>query len=1735
MTDGSKNTTADLLEHCVAIDLELGRDEHIRDIGAVLGCTGLTFRRSGHSAAALDALDSFSESAKLLLGHNVAEFDRQHLAAERPTLRLLHLPVIDTLWLNPLAFPRNPYHHLVKHYKDGALLRDHRNNPVEDARLALELFRQQWQALIETGARDPDRLAAWHWLTTVDDRISGMSQVFAAMRGHGRPSRAHAFEALAHCLAGQCCRNAQRQALDEAETDGWPLAYVLAWLSVATTGNSVMPPWVRHRIPAAASLLHRLRNVGCTDDSCTWCREHHDATRALKHWFNLPAFRPEPKEETTGHPLQQAIVEAAMGGRHVLGILPTGTGKSICYQIPALSRFENTGALTVVVSPLVALMADQVAGLKKHGIESSAAINGLLSPVERKQVLDGVRLGEIGILIVSPEQLRNPGLCRTLAQREIGGWVLDEAHCLSKWGQDFRPDYRYVARFIRKSAGEYPIPPVLCLTATAKPSVVEDIVAHFRNELRIDLAVFNGGARRDNLELLVHRTHPDRKFADVFALIEQELPPDRKGGTIVYCATRKGVEEMAAFLRDKGLAAAHFHSKLPPETKKNVQAKFIDGELRVIAATNAFGMGIDKPDVRLVVHADIPGSLENYLQEAGRAGRDREAARCVLLYTDDDVERQFGMSARSRLAPKEIRAILKSLRNLDGRRRKSQQFGETLVATTGEILMEDEDGEFQRDTATDDTRVKTAVSWLEDAQLLEREENQIQVFPSSLRISSVEEAREKLERSPLPPEYRKQLLAIAEALVNADPDQGISTDELIGLSGLSAAKLHKAFADLEALGIARNDTALTVFVHVGVQGSSHQRLEASIAMETNLLRELRDLAPDFGKGDSSSLQLRLACQRLRDRARECAKERTNAGEQDREPPDVLPDTVRRLLKGIADDGRDEDSETGSLTVSRIDGENVRVTLNREWEPLEIGARLRRQAGRCLLEHLHAVLPPNARGTDLLAETTMGNLLAALDADLVIKAESGTRDLHKLLHRTLLWLHDQEIVRLNKGLMVFRQAMTLRLNTDWKKQFAKSDYEPLSFHYDEQKTQVHVIARYASLGLEIMQEARELAADYFVLPTQSFLQTWLPGREKELQRQTTPQSWARIVEDLRNKSQRDIVADDRENPNVLVLAGPGSGKTRVLVHRIAYLIRVRREPPAGILALAYNRHAAVQIRRRLADLVGDDARGVIVLTLHAFAMRLVGASFAERNPTEKEDGFTAILRDAIALLKGESRSPEDADALRDRLLGGFRWILVDEYQDIGPEQYELVSAIAGRTRAEGEDRPGLFAVGDDDQNIYTFNHTSVDFIRRFEADYGAKPAFLVENFRSTAHIVTASNALIRHHPGRLKAEHPIRVDKAREKAPPGGAWQGRDAIGKGRVQILHAGRDARQQALAVVQELQRLAALDAQWDWSHCAVVARSWHLLGPVRACCEQLGIPVQSADEESLPLWRLRETQALLDWLGERGSRLARAGDMGAWLDEHRDRAADNPWLTQLAAAIADYAADTANEELPVAHFREWLAELGRDLRHRQSGLLLASVHRAKGMEFDHVAVLDGDWDAKKNDTNEQRRLYYVAMTRARETLALCRFDNRPHAFLDALDDGSHLLRRTPVELPPSPAELERQYVFPALREVHLGFAGRHRDGHPVHAAISRLSPGMHLSLVNADGSYYLLHGNERVGRMSDRNFRMPADMQCLTARVRAILVWDKKFSDSKFAEPRCERWEVVVPELVFEPATAR
>ncbi len=334
-------------------------------------------------------------------------------------------------------------------------------------------------------------------------------------------------------------------------------------------------------------------------------------------------------------PGQEEVVMRVMAGQDTLAILATGAGKSLCYQLPALL----TEGTTIVVSPLIALMKDQLDMLRERGVKNIIALNSTLSEDQEAAAVARVARGEIAIVFVTPEKLEDEAFVAVLRRIQTPLFVVDEAHCISAWGHDFRPAYLALGSVIRQigigAGAERRRPTVLALTATATPAVREDIL----HQLDVPEArTIVKGFDRPNLQYEV--TRADTEAAKLKAL--KELFTRGLDGTgIIYCATIKNALEVQQFLHDQlSLPAAVYHSKLQKHDRESVQELFMAEAIRAVVATNAFGLGIDKPNIRFVVHYDLPGSVEAYTQEAGRAGRDGKLSRCVLLYRMSDTRVQ---------------------------------------------------------------------------------------------------------------------------------------------------------------------------------------------------------------------------------------------------------------------------------------------------------------------------------------------------------------------------------------------------------------------------------------------------------------------------------------------------------------------------------------------------------------------------------------------------------------------------------------------------------------------------------------------------------------------------------------------------------------------------------------------------------------------------------------------------------------------------------------------------------------------------------------------------------------------------------------------------------------------------------------------------------------------------------------------------------------------------------------
>ena len=331
---------------------------------------------------------------------------------------------------------------------------------------------------------------------------------------------------------------------------------------------------------------------------------------ALKTYFGYDAFRGGQKE----------VIDALLSGRDVMAVMPTGAGKSVCYQVPALLL----PGITIVVSPLVSLMRDQVTALVQMGVPA-AYLNSSLTFRQYLLALDRAKAGRYKIIYVAPERLETEGFRSFAETADIPLVAVDEAHCISQWGQDFRPSYLNIPAFVNALPKR---PPVGAFTATATPDVRSDILKLL--ELRSPLSVTTGF---DRANLYFEVRQPSGKRAALLELVRSR--PGKCG--IVYCATRKTVEEVCDFLREEGIAATRYHAGLEPEERLQNQEDFLYDRAAVMVATNAFGMGIDKSDVRYVIHYNMPKDMESYYQEAGRAGRDGAPSSCILLYSGQDV------------------------------------------------------------------------------------------------------------------------------------------------------------------------------------------------------------------------------------------------------------------------------------------------------------------------------------------------------------------------------------------------------------------------------------------------------------------------------------------------------------------------------------------------------------------------------------------------------------------------------------------------------------------------------------------------------------------------------------------------------------------------------------------------------------------------------------------------------------------------------------------------------------------------------------------------------------------------------------------------------------------------------------------------------------------------------------------------------------------------------------------
>lgn len=1420
------------------------------------------------------AFSDFIKENDFICGHNILAHDLKYIEKAVDASGIKY--AVDTLFLSPLLFPNRPYHALLK---DDKLQTDELNNPLNDSIKAKELLYDEVNAF-ET--LDDKLKNIFCSLLYVQKEFYGFFMYMGITPNGDLPSL------IAERFDGSICRNCDLSAV--IHNCPIELAYCLALIS-ADDRYSIIPHWVHINFPAVENVMRLLRSTPC--GKCEYCRRELDVHTKLKSIFGYDDFR-----RYNGEPLQEKAVKAAVENRSLLAVFPTGGGKSITFQLPALISGELSRALTVVISPLQSLMKDQVDNLEKRGIADAVAINGLLSPIERAEAIDRVESGLASILYIAPEMLRSRTIERILLSRNIARFVIDEAHCFSAWGQDFRVDYLYIGEFIRelqeKKRLAYKIP-VSCFTATAKQKVISDIRDYFKQKLDLDLELYATSAARENLHYSVlFKETDDEKYAAMRSLIEQKNCP-----TIVYVSRTKRTRALADKLCGDGFKARPFNGKMDSSEKQENQEAFINDEVQIIVATSAFGMGVDKSNVRLVIHYDISDSLENYVQEAGRAGRDQSlSAECYVLFNDGDLDKHFILLNQTKLSISEIQQVWKAIKDLTKFRPKVCRSALEIARQAG-----------WDDTVEDiETRVTTAINALENAGYVKRGMNMPQVFATSILVPNMADAGAVIDSSYRMSESEKDLshrimskLISSRSIAKAGNDDAESrVDYISDKLGVPKADVIHNLELLRQEGLLADTKDLTAYIRrADTKNKSLSVLNKYIALETFLLDNLNP------EGECINLK-------------ELNENALNAGIKSSTVNGIKTVfyywTIRNYVR------------------KSLDAASGRISFEPEisFEKLKERRRSCTDIAKFIVSFLYDCAAENKSEKEEIL--VLFSVLELKDAyEKARLAEVSADDITE----ALLYLAKIDSMRLEGGFLVLYNGMELtRLELDNKIKYKKEDYKQLNEFYRQKIRQIHIVGEYANMMVRDYDAAQQFVSDYFQLDYKKFLNKYFAGeRAEEIERNITPAKYNKLFNEL-SPTQQNII-NDNASPYIVVTAGPGSGKTRVLVHKLASLLLLEDVKHEQLLMVTFSRAAATEFKQRLYALIENAASFVEIKTFHSYCFDLLGKKGSLK---ESED----VVKKAAEMIRNGDVEPG-------RITKTV--VVIDEAQDMDANEFSLIEALMDRN-----EEMRVIAVGDDDQNIYQFRGSDSKYLRSFITDRGAVKYELLENYRSCPNIVELANLFAETITERMKTDPIVPVRKE-----------------NGVVRLIkHSSKNLEK---AVVNDI-----IKSAYSGTTCVLTAtndEAYRVMGTLLKNNIRAKL-IQSLD--SFDLHELAEIRCFLKKIEKTGASPTISDELWNKAKEALKKDyRDSECLPLCLNMLEDF--ELSNERKYKTDFEMFLHEsqLEDFYRDEQGVVTVSTVHKSKGREFDSVFML---LDNVKADTDEERRKLYVGMTRAKSNL---------------------------------------------------------------------------------------------------------------------------------------------------------
>lgn len=1451
------------------------KDKKIHDIGA-LRWDGTPF----HSADKR-ALVTFLADVDFICGHNIIHHDARFLFGEEA----LRWALVDTLYVSPLLFPERPYHHLLK---DDKLVNEQMNNPVNDSEKARDLLMDEvarWSALSE------EKRVIYSTLLYDVPEFAG----FLEFVGAEPTDKARIPKQISKSFRSRICENTDIGAL--AARAPVELAYALALIDT-TDRRSITPSWVLHNYPNVENIVRLLRHTRCKN-GCEYCNKDLDVLEKLKTYFGYDQFR-----TYEGEPLQENAARAAVDGKSLLAIFPTGGGKSLTFQLPALMEGRSVHGLTVVISPLQSLMKDQVDNLAERGITDAVTINGMLDPISRASAILRVQEGDASLLYIAPEMLRSKTIEKILLSRHVVRFVIDEAHCFSSWGHDFRVDYLYIGKFIneyqKKKNCKKPIP-VSCFTATAKQKVVQDIRDYFKQTLGLDLELFASAASRTNLRYsVIHADTDEDKYQKLRSLIAESSCP-----AIVYVSRTKRTRLLAEKLSRDGYKALPFNGQMDADDKIANQDAFMTDQVRIIVATSAFGMGVDKKDVGLVVHYDISDSLENYVQEAGRAGRDPELeARCFVLYSDADLDKHFILLNQTKLSISEIQQVWKAVKDMTKQRPQTCCSALEIARKAG-----------WDDSVTDiETRVRTALSALEQAGYLERGSNVPHVYATGITVKNMEEARKRISESLLfeSGEVEKAVRIIKSLITQKhlskaqDAEAESRVDYLADILGLSKSEVVSAVERMRQEGILADTKDISAYLYD--QGESENRSKRLLERFTKLERYILNSIPDDA--------LKISCKQLNDNAQ--SEGINTSTEKD----------IRTLLYFLSIKGytRKKEDAVHNIEVTR------QCTLEATLERFERRREICLFAVDWLYKQADHTTDESSKKTGVqFSVVELLNDLKSQGRNLF----SSLRDVQlEDVEEALLYLSKIGALKLEGGFLVLYNAMAIRRIKDSKLRYKQEDYRMLNEFYRQKIQQVHIVGEYANLMVRDYNYALQYVQDYFQMDYKRFVAKYFKGeRVREIERNVTPEKYGQLFGALSDRQMQIIT--DRESRCIVVAAGPGSGKTRVLVHKLASLLLLEDVKHEQLLMLTFSRAAAIEFKQRLMELIGNAAHFVEIKTFHSYCFDLLGR--------------IGNLDDAKDVVARAAQMIRDGDVEPNRIAKTV--LVIDEAQDMSAEEYALVRALMA---ANEEMR--VITVGDDDQNIFEFRGSSSLFMAQLLKESGGRFIEMTENYRSSQQIVRFANAFVQNIKSRMKSSPIVPMVQ-----------------GDGFVGLTQ--HTSAYMFTPLVDELKR-----HHRQGTTCVLTQTNEEAVILV-ALLRKHGLQsklIQSMD--GFRFWNMAEVRLFLKLI-EANTTTPLIPDE-TWEEAKRKTLAtyaDSESLGYLTRCIALF--EETNKARYLTDFKEFVFESAVEDFCDLSGadVVVSTIHKSKGREFDDVYMLLAE---PQYATDDILRRYYVGITRARKRL---------------------------------------------------------------------------------------------------------------------------------------------------------